>query len=177
MHSPYYPDLSAFNGDALWWFDEYAVDGQGRAINVYATPAPHPLVNIRTDLLEQMQFADAVRPGLGYLGYPVTGAITLTEGIYRRDFERGIVLGNFSPVTITLTLEKPYRKILGIQDPQTNDGSLVMTVTLPAKDALILLDPAHFGGVPRSADPLPGNSWRTDACPENPPRMNTDERG
>jgi hypothetical protein len=52
-----------------------------------------------------------------------------------------------------------------------------MTVTLPAKDALILLDPAHFGGVPRSADPLPGNSWRTDACPENPPRMNTDERG
>jgi hypothetical protein len=141
MHSPYYPDLPAYNGDALWWFDEYAVDGQGRAIDVYAIPAPHPLVNIRTDLLEQMQFAVAVRPGLGYLGYPVTEAITLTEGIYRRDFERGIVLGNFSPVTITLTLEKPYRKILGIQDPQTNDGSLIMTVTLPAKDALILLDP------------------------------------
>jgi hypothetical protein len=148
MHSPYYPDLPAYNGDALWWFDEYAVDGQGRAIDVYATPAPHPLVNIRTDLLEQMQFAAAVRPGLGYLGYPVTGAITLTEGVYRRDFERGIVLGNFSPLTVTLTLEKPYRKIQGIQDPQTNDGTLATSVTLPAHDGLILLDPAAFGGAP-----------------------------
>jgi len=145
MHSPYYPDISGFNGDALWWFDEYAVDGQGRAIDVYASPPPHPLVNIRTDLLEQGQFAATVGPGLGYLGYPVTEAITLTAGVYRRDFTRGIVLGNFSPVTVTLTLERSYRKIQGIQDPQTNDGSLVNAITLPPQDAIILLDPAAFG--------------------------------
>jgi len=124
------------------------VDGQGRAIDVYASPPPHPLVNIRTDLLEQGQFAATVGPGLGYLGYPVTEAITLTAGVYRRDFARGIVLANFSPVTVTLTLERPYRKIQGIQDPQTNDGSLVNAVTLPARDAIILLDPDAFGGSP-----------------------------
>jgi len=147
MHSPYYPDISAFNGNALWWFDEYAVDSSGRAIDVYTTTVPHPLVNINVGLLEQRQFANTVRPGLGYLGYPVTATIPLTTGVYRRDFERGIVLANFSPLTVTLSLERPYRKIQGIQDPQTNDGSLVPEVTLAPKDAIILLDPAIFGHV------------------------------
>jgi len=169
MHSPYYPG-TGFNGDALWWFDEYAVDSSGQAIDVYARPAPHPLVNIRTDLLEQGQFAATVRPGLGYLGYPVTGAITLTAGVYRRDFERGIVLANFSPASVTLSLERAYRKIKGIQAPNINDGSLVASVTLPAKDAIILLNPDFLTGVstPYESSPIRFSLSQNYPNPFNP---------
>ena len=142
MPSPYFPDISAFNGDQLWWFDEYAVDGQGRAIDVYAKPALHALVNIRTDLLEQGQFATTVRPGLGYLGHPRGPARVLAAGVYRRDFQRGLVLANFSGAAVSLTLERPFRRIAGVQDRATNDGSLVTSLELPAKDGLVLLDPA-----------------------------------
>ena len=96
--------ISGFNGDALWWFDEYAVDSSGQAIDVYARPAPHPLVNIRADLLEEGQFATTVRPGLGYLGYPREPGRKLAAGVYRRDFQRGIVLANFSRDSVTLSL-------------------------------------------------------------------------
>ena len=102
-HSPYYPGIG-FNGDALWWFDEYAVDSSGQAIDVYARPAPHPLVNIRADLLEEGQFATTVRPGLGYLGYPREPGGKLAAGVYRWDFQRGIVLANFSRDSVTLSL-------------------------------------------------------------------------
>jgi len=137
-HSPYYPG-TGFNGDSLWWFDEYAVDNSGRAIDVYVRPAPHPLVNINVRLLEEGRFANTVRPGLGYLGHPVSKATIVANGVYRRDFERGIVLANFTDSTVKLQLERKYRKIRGIQDPKTNDGSLVSSVDLPAMDAIILL--------------------------------------
>jgi hypothetical protein len=147
MHSPYYPDISGFNGDALWWFDEYAVDSSGQAIDVYARPAPHPLINIRADLLEEGQFATTVRPGLGYLGYPRGPGRELAAGVYRRDFARGIVLANFSRDSVTLSLERAYRKIRGRQAGNINDGSLVTSVTLPANDAIILLNPEFLTGV------------------------------
>jgi hypothetical protein len=139
-HSPYYPG-TGFNGDSLWWFDEYAVDNSGRAIDVYVRPAPHSLVNINVRLLEKGRFANTVRPGLGYLGHPVSKATIVANGVYRRDFERGIVLANFTDSTVKLQLERKYRKIGGIQDPKTNDGSLVSSVDLPAMDAIILLKP------------------------------------
>ena len=64
------------------------------------------------------------------------------KGVWRRDFDNGIVLvnpkGNGSQ---TVTLEGPYIKIKGTQDPQTNDGKTVTSVTLKDRDGIILLRP------------------------------------
>jgi hypothetical protein len=62
------------------------------------------------------------------------------KGVYRRDFENGIALvnprGNGAQ---TVQLETPYHKISGTQDPATNNGQTVQTVTLQDRDGIILL--------------------------------------
>lgn len=50
--------------------------------------------------------------------------------VWRRDFEKGIVLVNPTPSTVTIDLEEPYRKILGTVDPVLNDGSVVTSVSI-----------------------------------------------
>ena len=76
------------------------------------------------------------------LGLAVTGPQTQPwqSGVYRRDFENGIVLvnpkGNGAK---TITLETSYKRISGTQDPNTNNGQTVSTVTLQDRDGLILL--------------------------------------
>lgn len=50
--------------------------------------------------------------------------------VYRRDFDRGIVLVNPYNVPLTVPLEKPYKRILGTVNPSLNDGSIVTSVTL-----------------------------------------------
>jgi hypothetical protein len=62
------------------------------------------------------------------------------KGVWRRDFDNGIVLVNpkgNGPQTVTL--EGPYVKIRGSQDPLTNNGQTVTTVTLKDRDGIILL--------------------------------------
>ena len=62
------------------------------------------------------------------------------KGVWRRDFDNGIALvnpkGNGAQ---TVTLEGPYIKIKGAQDPVTNNGQTVTTVTLKDRDGIILL--------------------------------------
>jgi hypothetical protein len=62
------------------------------------------------------------------------------KGVWRRDFDNGIVLvnpkGNGQQ---TVTLETSYIKIRGSQDPVTNNGQTVTTVTLKDRDGIILL--------------------------------------
>jgi hypothetical protein len=62
------------------------------------------------------------------------------KGVWRRDFDNGIALvnpkGNGAQ---TVTLEAPYIKIKGAQDPVTNNGQTVTTVTLKDRDGIILL--------------------------------------
>jgi hypothetical protein len=50
--------------------------------------------------------------------------------VWRRDFQRGIVLVNPARADLTVVLEKPYRKIQGTVNPALNDGSTVAQVTL-----------------------------------------------
>lgn len=50
--------------------------------------------------------------------------------VYRRDFDHGIVVINPSLTDKTVTLEKPYKKILGTRDPVVNNGAVVDSVTL-----------------------------------------------
>jgi hypothetical protein len=62
------------------------------------------------------------------------------SGVYRRDFEKGIVLVNpKGNGKRTVTLEGEFVKIKGSQAPSVNDGSTVRTVTLQDRDGIILL--------------------------------------
>jgi Hypothetical glycosyl hydrolase family 15 len=64
------------------------------------------------------------------------------KGVWRRDFDNGIVLVNpkgNGPQTVTL--ETSYLKIKGTQDPVTNSGQTVTTVTLKDRDGIMLLRP------------------------------------
>ena len=61
------------------------------------------------------------------------------DGVYRRDFEHGIVLINTSAQSVTIPLERTYTKLKGTQDPVTNDGAQVDSVTIAPQDAIVLL--------------------------------------
>lgn len=63
----------------------------------------------------------------------------LADGLYRRDFEHGLVLHNAGAQPRTITLERPYRQLEGTQDSGTNSGRVVDSVTVPSRDGLILL--------------------------------------
>lgn len=63
-----------------------------------------------------------------------------SKGVWRRDFDNGIVLVNpkgNGPQTVTLG--GSFVKIKGKQDPVTNNGQTVTTVTLKDRDGIILL--------------------------------------
>ena len=59
--------------------------------------------------------------------------------IYRRDFQNGAVLVNPSTNSLTLPLERAFRRIRGTVDPMVNDGAVVTQVTVPPADARFLI--------------------------------------
>jgi len=81
--------------------------------------------------------------GLGEeLGQVWLDGVQLRQGsrdVWRRNYSGGTVLVNATNETKTILLERAYRKIEGAQDPAHNDGKLTATVTLAARDAIILL--------------------------------------
>jgi hypothetical protein len=97
-----------------WWYDEY-------------------LVNLATGTAT----GDASHKG--YLGYPLGASQTLSNGVLRRDYDNGIALTNPTGSIQTVTLETSYKRIKGSQDPATNNGGTVTSVTLNSLDGLILL--------------------------------------
>jgi hypothetical protein len=96
------------------------------------------------DYGEPARYAWLLPGGGGYLGQPVTaepgwaainepfqgGVGLLAPGLYRRDFQNGIVLLNRGQDTRTVTLGEAYATLVG--EP-------VSTVSLPPDDGLILL--------------------------------------
>lgn len=61
------------------------------------------------------------------------------NGVYRRDFENGIVLVNpkgNGPVEVTL--EEDFRRLAGKQDPAVNNGALTRKLVLQDRDGIIL---------------------------------------
>ncbi len=60
--------------------------------------------------------------------------------IMMRRFERGIAICNASSGWAYIKLDKNYKKIEGTQDPDTNNGETVNSVTLKPKDGIILLN-------------------------------------
>jgi hypothetical protein len=60
------------------------------------------------------------------------------NGVWRRDFEHGLALVNPAAQPATVTLEPGFRRLQGRQDPAVNNGEAVTTLTLGAKDGIIL---------------------------------------
>ncbi len=76
------------------------------------------------------------------LGTAVTSPPTSAwqNGVYRRDYTNGIALVNpRGNGARTVTLEANFYRISGTQDPATNNGQVVRTVTLNDRDGLILV--------------------------------------
>lgn len=65
---------------------------------------------------------------------------TLQDGLWRREFENGIVLVNSTDVDRTYILEEGYEKIRGVQDIKTNSGKVVGSAKIAAQDGIILLN-------------------------------------
>jgi hypothetical protein len=81
---------------------------------------------------------DEYNVNLGQGTFPPSAA--WQQGVWRRDFDNGIVLVNpRGNGTKTVTLETAYIKMNGTQDPGTNNGQTVTTVTLRDRDGIILL--------------------------------------
>jgi putative glycosyl hydrolase-like family 15 (GHL15) protein len=75
------------------------------------------------------------------LGQAVTPPATAAwqKGVYRRDFENGIVLVNpKGNGTQTVTLEEDFKRLTGKQDPTVNNGAVTRTLTLQDRDGIIL---------------------------------------
>jgi hypothetical protein len=81
-------------------------------------------------------------PAVGYLGYPTQSppSAPWQDGVWRRDFEHGIVLvnpkGNGAQ---TVSLGGSFKHLSGQQNPALNDGSAATSVTLADRDGLVLL--------------------------------------
>lgn len=96
---------------------------------------------------------DGAGLGPGYLGRAVVadptpdqiaapytaGVGTVAPDVVRRDFERGIILNNSGSIPQVVDLHGTFRKLRGHQDPSINNGQLVTSVTVLARDGLVLL--------------------------------------
>jgi predicted nucleotidyltransferase len=83
-----------------------------------------------------------------FLGKPVSSIKNLNnnsnqirEGIWKREFQNGIVLINSSQEKKSIDLGAEFEKIRGSQDTAVNDGSIITSVELNPNNGLILLRP------------------------------------
>ena len=61
------------------------------------------------------------------------------KGVYRRDFENGIVLVNpKGNGTVEVTLEEDFKRLTGKQDPAVNSGAVARKLVLQDRDGIIL---------------------------------------
>ncbi len=103
-------DSGTQNHGQLWWYDEYDVF-LGRPTSPARPLFPSP--NLSPDKF-----------------YPA---------IWRRDFEKAVILVNASSASQVARLGNDFEKLHGRQDPVTNDGAITSRLTLWPRDGLILL--------------------------------------
>lgn len=75
------------------------------------------------------------------LGQPIEEPPTQPwkDGIYRRKYQNGMVLVNPSLFQKEFTIEPGYKKFLGVQAKEINNGMPITNIVLQAKDGLILV--------------------------------------
>lgn len=66
---------------------------------------------------------------------------SVRPGVWRRDFQYGVVLINSTTTEQSLKLDEEFERVHGKQDPDTNDGSITSRVTLAPESGLLLLRP------------------------------------
>ncbi|MCC6638927.1 FG-GAP repeat protein [Candidatus Falkowbacteria bacterium] len=67
-----------------------------------------------------------------------TGTQKVETGVWRREYENGVVYINSTDTAQTITLETELEKIKGIQDPAFNNGAIIKKLTLNSKDGIVL---------------------------------------
>ena len=74
------------------------------------------------------------------LGTALAGAplAPWSQDVWRRDFQNGVVLVNPADAPRTVRLGPGLLRIVGKQDPATNNGSAAVAVTLAPKDGIVL---------------------------------------
>ena len=83
------------------------------------------------------------------LGQPLSeaqsmdGRNQIKEDVWRRDYQNGLALVNSTDNSQTINLGDDYEKIIGQQDRDVNNGEITESVTLPARDGLIMLKTAQ----------------------------------
>ncbi|MEO8164759.1 MAG: putative glycoside hydrolase [Betaproteobacteria bacterium] len=65
-------------------------------------------------------------------------AAAWSQGVWRRDFEHGVVLVNPTSAIKTVSIEPGWRRLAGKQDPAVNSGSAVDRLTLRPQDGIVL---------------------------------------
>jgi hypothetical protein len=61
-----------------------------------------------------------------------------SQGVWRRDFQNGVVLVNPTSASRTVAVGPGLRRLAGTQDPAVNDGAAVSRVTLQPKEGIVL---------------------------------------
>ncbi len=115
MAGIYYTTRTVQDYTNTWWFDEFWVDP--------VTASPTNVRNI----------------GDGYLGEPLGNATEVSAGVWRRDFEKGIVLVNSNYSSRVIPLNGQFRYLQGTQDAVANPGGDTQFLTLSGSDGRILL--------------------------------------
>ena len=66
---------------------------------------------------------------------------TWRAGVWRRDYQNGVVIVNATTAPRTLVFDSEYEKLHGAQDPSVNDGSITSSVTIGPRDGVLMLRP------------------------------------
>jgi hypothetical protein len=102
-------NTNGHGGLGLMWFDEYDNSGKKR----------------------------------GYLGLPLKDAEKILKAgdgwVWRREFEKGVVICNPTNKKVTIALDDTYYLIEGKQVPEINTGEAVNSIVLKPRDGRILL--------------------------------------
>ncbi|MFA5127475.1 MAG: putative glycoside hydrolase [Patescibacteria group bacterium] len=68
-----------------------------------------------------------------------SGNTAYTKDVWKREFTNGIAVVNSLAEKKEVDLGGEFEKIIGTQDPKTNDGGIVSKINVAAKDGLLLL--------------------------------------
>lgn len=98
-----------------------------------------------TELREQLWWYDEYD---AYLGKAKTAAVNLLSsnsemvaGIWKRDFENGIIIVNSTNKEQEIEFDSEYEKIHGSQDKTVNNGAIINSLNIDSGDGIILLRP------------------------------------
>ena len=118
LHNAFYSfDYGDQDHGQTWWYDEYDVF-LGEAIG------------------------EAKRLGSDNRGLSsVATEDSPLSNLWRRDFENGAIFVNTSVKIQNIRLDEEFEKIIGEQNRQINDGSIVSEFSLEGKDALVVRRP------------------------------------